>query len=145
MTARRISQTAKKTLYIEEELFPDEDIVFQSIKQILEFYYNGLVGLPKSVALESFPEKSVDSSTFHSPLLDAFATIGYYLEKLGRAERIILAFFYGRRLSDKEIANTLNQENGRRYDANGVKYLRIKQIKWLDKKFRAIKILCPRI
>jgi len=141
MPTRRISKNPQKLLYVEEQLFSDEDIVFSSIGQLLEFYYCGLIGNPKSVALESSPESSNGSLAFHSPILDVFATIGYYLEKLGRAEKLILAFFYGNKLSDRDIAAALNKEKKRKYNQEAVKYLRLKQIRTLDKKFRSIGIL----
>jgi hypothetical protein len=142
---RRIAyQNPQKPLYVEREAISDEDIVFSSMKQLLEFYYCGLVGCPKSVALESSPESSSDSLTFHSPLLDVIATIGFYLERLGRAEKLILAFFYGSRCSDREVAEKLNREQIRRYNQDSVKYLRLKQLRRLDKQFRRIGILCAK-
>jgi hypothetical protein len=140
MPTRRIAQTAPKPLYVEGQLFNDTDIVFNTVAQLLEFYYNGLVGSPKSVALESSPE-STDSLTFHSPILDVFATIGFYLGKLGRAEKLILAFFYGDRQSDKQIADALNKEKKRRYKQESVKYIRLKQVRLLDRLFRKLGIL----
>jgi hypothetical protein len=142
---RRIAnQNPQKPLYVEEHSFSDEDIVFSSMNQLLEFYYNGLVGNPKSVALESSPESQSDSLTFHSPILDVFATIGFYLEKLGRAEKLILAFFYGNRKTDQEIAQVLNMEKKRKYNKDGIKYIRLKQIRTLDKLFRSVGILVKR-
>jgi hypothetical protein len=133
MPTRRIAKTAVKPLYIEVELRQEEDIVFASIGQLLEFYFGLEIGQPKSVALESSPE-STDSS-FHSPLLDAFASIGYYLRRLDEAEKLILAFFYGHKKSDNQISDIIN------YPESRVKYLRLKQIKILDKRFRTIGML----
>jgi hypothetical protein len=131
---RRIAnKTALKPLYIEEELRQDEDIVFSNIGQLLEFYYGLEIGQPRSVALESSPESS--DSTFHSPLLDAFASIGYHLHRLREAEKLILAFFYGQKKSDNQISGIIN------YPEKRVKYLRLKQIKILDKRFRTIGML----
>ena len=130
---RRISQKPVKTLYVEVELRQDEDIVFSNVAQILEFYYGLEIGQPKSVALESSPESS--GFTFHSPLLDAFASIGYYLHRLSDAEKLILAFFYGQKKSDSQISVIIN------YPQSRVKYLRLKQIKTLDKRFRTIGML----
>jgi len=133
MPTRRITKTAQKPLYVEEKLFPDEDIVFTSIGQLLEFYYGLEIGQPRSVALESSPELS--SSSFHSPLLDAFASIGYHLKRLKDAEKLILAFFYGHKKSDNQISGIIN------YPESKVKYLRLKNIKILDKRFRTIGML----
>lgn len=130
---KRISQKPCKPLYVEVELRQDEDIVFSSIGQLLEFYYGLEIGQPRSVALESSPEST--DSTFHSPLLDAFASIGFYLQKLGEVERLILAFFYGKKKSDNQISGIIN------YPESRVKYLRLKQIRTLDKRFRTIGML----
>lgn len=133
MTVRRIAKTALKPLYVEVEVRQEEDIVFSSIGQLLEFYYGLEIGQPKSVSLESSPESS--DSSFHSPVLDAFASIGYHLHRLGEAEKLILAFFYGHKKSDNQISDIIN------YPESRVKYLRLKKIKTLDKRFRTIGML----
>jgi len=117
----------------------DHELYFRSLTKLLEFYFHGLIQYPKSICLERLEDSlSLSSKTSNSSflLLDAFATIGYHLQRLGSSEMRILAFFYGDRLGDRQIAERLKFET-----AESIKYKRLKIVRRLDKKFRSLGML----
>lgn len=141
--------TSQKAVFLQflEGSSVSREICFKSTTKALEFYFNNTLFFPKGIDYEKKLEKVLTAAA-SAPLhagewLDVHVTIGFYLNRLGWVQKLILAYFYGgASFGDHKIAQALNDRGKEKnYTEDVVKDLRVKALRFLKKHFTRIGIV----
>lgn len=144
---RKITSQNPAFLQYLEGIAVAREIRFTSATKAIEFYYNNTLNHAKGIDYEIAIKKRLTAAAAPpqgTDWLDIFATIGFYISRLGFVERVILAYFYGGivRSNDKEISQALNQMmKVKNYEEDLVKEMRIKALRVLSRHFKRIGVV----